>query len=124
MSLPTSVFAGQTVYGKSAPKILNTFKKTKIWFNKANYRLMKVESFAECSKVPFVIKIFVLSILSGSFRQVLLWSLKHSPMKLYSVKAMNVYHWSTIRSHESMQIQLIGAIAFRRALNYSKVNKE
>ena len=68
-----------TFYGKSAPKILNTLKKTKIWFNKANYRLMKVKSIAECSKgsilqyfrpfikLPFAIKIFVLSILEWQF---------------------------------------------------------
>ena len=47
---------------------------------KTNYRLMQVKSIAECSailstfiKLPFVIKIFVLSFLSGCLRHVLLY---------------------------------------------------
>ena len=53
-----------------------TLKKTKYWF-KSNYRLMDFKSIAECSehsaillkciKLPFVIKIFVLSIFEWSF---------------------------------------------------------
>ena len=54
---------------------------------KTNYRLMQVKSIAECSKgsilqsfsifikLPFVIKIFVLSFLRGCLRQVLLYCL-------------------------------------------------
>ena len=60
-----------------------TFKKPKVDFN-ANSRLMQIKSTAECStgsilqwlltfiKLPFVIKAYVLSILSGRFTQVLL----------------------------------------------------
>ena len=57
-------------------------KKTKL-FLKTDYRLMQVKSFAECYKhsamlltfikLPLVIKIFVLSILSGRLRRVLLY---------------------------------------------------
>ena len=58
-------------------------KKTKLGF-KTDYRLMQVKSIAECSKRAFcntstfiklriVIKTFVLSFLSGSLRQVLLY---------------------------------------------------
>ena len=50
-------------------------KDRKLVAFKTNYRLMEVKSIAECSliKLLFVFKIFVLSILSGRFTQVLLY---------------------------------------------------
>ena len=56
-----------------------TLKKTENWFSRHNYHLMQVKSIAECSKgsilqflstfikLPFVIKIFVLSIFEWPF---------------------------------------------------------
>ena len=56
--------------------------KNKKMVSKTNYRLMQVKSIAEYSailsafiKLPFVIKVFVLCILSGRFTQVLMNSL-------------------------------------------------
>ena len=40
---------------------------------KTHYRLMHVDSIAECSKLPFAIKTFVYLFLSGCLRQVLLY---------------------------------------------------
>ena len=63
-----------------------TLKKTENWFSKTIYRLMQVKSIAECSKgehsamlstfttLPFVIKIFVLSIFKWPFTQVLMYT--------------------------------------------------
>ena len=50
-------------------------KRPKIGFQDQLYGIMQLISIAGCStfiKLPFVIKIFVLSILSGCFRQVIL----------------------------------------------------
>ena len=64
-----------------------------------NYHLMQVESIAECSKgehsailstfimLPFVIKIFVFSFLSGRFTQILLY--------LFEI-AEGLFYWNSV----------------------------
>ena len=50
---------------------ITTLKNTKHWFIKTSYRLMQVKSIAECLStfitLPFVIKVYVLSIFEWPF---------------------------------------------------------
>ena len=55
------------VYSKN-PSYAATQKEDQKLVFKTDYRFMQVKSIAECSKLQFVIKIFVLSVIEWSLR--------------------------------------------------------